>query len=333
MRKICLIGIIALFCVSLTAQERGKKSNHDFDREEVISYQLIEDGRLIVEGEVYESVIAFQKSEKFRYEERRCASQQKMIARGMTGDVRGKSASDCTNSQTVIQAEYYIGGTVTIPVVFHILINTNGDGDIPDSLINSQIDVLNDDFSGAAGGYDTRIRFELAGITRHVNRTWYRDKRESQYKSQTGWDRDTYLNIWTNTAGGYLGYAYLPAGSAGSNVDGVVLHHDYVGYMPPNAGNYNLGRTATHEVGHYLGLQHTFDGGCGTGYTSGDLIADTNAESSAHYGCSPRTTCSSPDPIENFMDYSDDACMYLFTQEQANRAVCSIMNYRPNLTY
>lgn len=332
MKRVIFIGVIVLLCASVTAQDRAKKVAGPFVEEAPV-YQVIEDGRVVVEGQVFDSVQAYHKSEKFRYENRRCASERKMIERGVVGDLRAKAASDCNSSQTVIQSEYYISGTETIPVVFHIIMKSDGTGDIPNSLIQSQIDVLNDDFSGASGGYDTRIRFELAGITRHTNNRWYRDKKESQYKSQTGWDRDTYLNIWTNNAGGYLGYAYLPSGSAGSNVDGVVLHHDYVGYMPPNAGSYNLGRTATHEVGHYLGLYHTFDGGCGTGYTNGDLIADTNAESSAHYGCAPRTTCGSPDPIDNFMDYSDDACMDNFTQEQANRMVCSIMNFRPNLTY
>ena len=331
MKKVFTICVVFLLSLSLLAQAPGQKRIVDREAPE---YMMTKDG-LVVQGELFESVEAFHASDKFRFGGHRCGTAMKMAENGrIDGPIKAKSASDCNNSQTVIQSEYNLSGTVTIPVVFHIITRSNGVGDISNAQIANQIDILNDDFSGASGGYDTGIRFELAGITRTANNRWYRDRQESRYKDQTGWDRNTYLNIWTNTASGYLGYAYLPASSAGSTVDGVVLNHEYVGFMPPNAGSYNLGRTATHEVGHYLGLFHTFDGGCGNAsqpYTTGDLIADTNQESTAHYGCAPRSTCGSVDPIDNFMDYSDDACMDNFTAEQANRMVCSIMNFRPNL--
>jgi hypothetical protein len=326
--------ITLLFSVNLDAQEHQDPVDGKAAQEETSAYRVTQDGKVIVEGETFASPSAYHASDRFRLGGRRCGSLTKMGERGDTTLGMAKAASDCSSSQTVIRDEYKLANTITIPVVFHILMNTNGAGDVSDGLLQSQIDVLNQDFAGLSGGFDTRIRFTMAGITRHTHNKWYNDRQEATYKSQTGWDRAVYLNIWTNLASGYLGYAYIPAGTAGDNLDGVVLHYDYVGYMPPNAGDYNLGRTATHEIGHYLGLDHTFGGGCGDAnapYTTGDLIADTNGESTPHYGCSPRATCGSSDPINSFMDYSDDVCMSNFTEEQANRMVCSLKSYRPGM--
>ena len=236
----------------------------------------------------------------------------------------------------MINSEYYISNTITIPVVFHIITNLDGTGDIDDSLIISQVEILNEDFGALNGtpgapGFDTRVRFELAGITRTANRNWFNDRQENNYKEATGWDRDAYLNIWTNTASGYLGYAYLPDGSAGAVYDGVVLNYSAVGRNAPDGGIYDQGRTATHEVGHYLGLQHTFQGGCQGGYNAGDLIVDTNPESSAQFDCVDPASCGTPDPIRNYMDYTPDLCMNNFTMEQGNRVVCSLVNYRAGL--
>ncbi|MGE3544201.1 MAG: M43 family zinc metalloprotease, partial [Kofleriaceae bacterium] len=152
-------------------------------------------------------------------------------------------------------------------------------------------------------------------------------------KEALAWDPTRYLNIYTNDAAGYLGYATFPEESAGTTDDGVVLVWSTVGRNAPQGGQYNLGRTATHEVGHYLGLLHTFQSGCGdTGapYLTGDLVADTQPESEASYGCTAAaSTCGGGmNPIDNYMDYSDDACMKRFTPEQANRLRCSLFNYR-----
>src|SRR5690606_3128286 len=111
------------------------------------------------------------------------------------------------------------------------------------------------------------------GINRVTNDNYFNDS--GNFQMALHWDTTRYLNIYTNSAGGYLGYATLASESAGDVDDGVVLLYTAVGRNAPEGGGYAQGRTATHGVGHYLGLLHTFDGGCGTAtapYTSGDLI-------------------------------------------------------------
>lgn len=294
------------------------------------AFSVNHDGSVTVDGDRFESMEAYQLSDKFKFEGRRCKAEIMPVGRF------DKSTSDCTKSQTVIQSEYDSGGPYVVPIVFHIITDTNGQGDISNDLIQSQVDILNEDFGAQSGspgsaGYDTGIRFELAGITRTAHRQWFADRRESQYKGQLGWDQDRYLNVYTNEASGYLGYAYFPQDAAGGTLDGVVLNWTAVGRDAPYGGIYDQGRTATHEIGHYFGLYHTFQGGCSNSYTSGDLIVDTNAETTARYECQNYTSCGSPDPINNYMDYTNDTCMDHFTQEQANRVVCGLLNYRPLL--
>ena len=137
-------------------------------------------------------------------------------------------------------------------------------------------------------------------------------------------------------ASGYLGYAYIPNGGGVvcQDFDGCVINWTAFGRNSAGGPPYNQGRTATHEVGHYLGLFHTFDGGCGNNncYNSGDLICDTNKESGPVFGCPGNSnSCSSPDPFHNYMDYSNDTCMWEFTADQANRMRCTLVNWRPDL--
>lgn len=120
----------------------------------------------------------------------------------------------------------------------------------------------------------------------------------------------------------------------GDDADRVVVLHEAFGRGSP-LRPFDLGRTATHEVGHYLGLYHTFDGGCGTISgcdRTGDLICDTNRQSTPTWGCpASATSCGAPAPFDNYMDYSDDRCMERFTPIQARRMRCTLESYRGNL--
>lgn len=223
--------------------------------------------------------------------------------------------------------------TVSIPVYFHMIIRTNGVGAIwSKSQLANQIRVLNDSFSGATGGADTGFRFYLAGITQTMNNTWYTasmgSNAEVQMKTALRQGGPDALNIYLNNmGGGSLGWATFPWNYASQpQMDGIVVLTQSI--PGGNAVPYHLGDTATHEVGHWLGLYHTFQGGC-TG--SGDQVADTPAESSPAFGCPVgRDTCASLglDPIDNFMDYTDDSCMHRFTPGQAARAMNAWNTYR-----
>lgn len=264
------------------------------------------------------------------------------------------STADCSSTSTNPSSEYSPTTSYKIPVVVHILMHPNGSGAISNALVHSQIDVLNEDFQAIAGspgapGTDTAIEFFLAtedpsgnpttGITRHTKTQWYNDS--GNYANKVGWDTHRYLNIYTNSAGGYLGYAYLPSGGGvvGSSYDGVRIYWGAFGKDAPIGHPYNLGRTTTHEVGHYLGLYHTFQGGCASGsnpacHGNGDLICDTNPEQSYMYsGSCSRSTCGSSDPVSNYMDYSDDLCMNEFTNNQTSRMRCTLANFRTSLPH
>jgi hypothetical protein len=224
-------------------------------------------------------------------------------------------------------------GTVTIKVYFHVIRKgtTAALGNIPESMIDAQLAVLNKAYAGTApggAGAPTPFKFvKAAATTRTTNTTWYTagpgTSAELQMKSslRKGTSRD--LNFYTNSpGGGLLGWATFPwdfdTEANGPKLDGVVcLNQSLPG---GTASPYNIGDTGTHEVGHWLGLFHTFQNGCAV---TGDRISDTPAESSPAFGCPVgRNTCGAAgnDPIRNFMDYTDDACMFQFTPKQANRA-------------
>jgi hypothetical protein len=242
--------------------------------------------------------------------------------------------------------------TITIPVVVHVVWNT-AEQNISDAQIQSQIDVLNEDyrrrnadarqtpsqFAGVAT--DVNIEFKLAcvdpngnpttGIVRaNTGTTGFRvsylpgdipDETTIGVKFVNGaaaWPSGTYLNIWTcNFVDTTLGYGRFP-GTAAANVDGVVLKYNATGRVGTLIPTYNKGRTATHEVGHWLNVFHVF----GTGNCTDDMCADTPVQQTANYGCVafPHRTCSNNgDMSMNYMDYSDDGCMNLFTNNQKDR--------------
>lgn len=309
------------------------------------------DGSVRVGDELFATREAYHRSELFRASGARCGSRtpeppQNILLAG---------ANDCGLNSTTINATYNDDRTLVIPVVFHVIKKTDGTtGNISEALIRSQVDILNEDFNALAStpgamGTNAKLQFVLAkldpmgnpttGIEYVTNNTYFSDpgsSRQNAMKRALKWDPTRYFNIYTNNAGGggILGYATFPAEEAGGPEDGVVLNWVYVGRNAPGGAPYNMGRTATHEVGHYLGLYHTFQSGCGSSgspYTTGDLISDTAREAQPNYGCSAVASgCSGGgmSPIENYMDYSEDACMTKFTVEQVNRIRCSMINYR-----
>ncbi len=328
--------------------ESSDEEVESFDPEGLPDVEIHRDGTVEVGSRRFSSVEEFHQSEEFQVEGRRCGTVHNFSAATMQ-----LSGGDCSFNFTSIKPEYNPDTLVEIPVVFHIIQRTNGTGHIPEHLIHSQMEILNEDFNALQGtpggpGNDARIRFVLAnedpqgnpttGIYYHTNNQWFSDPGSgvTPMKANLNWDPDRYLNIYTNNAAGALGYATFPQLSAGNADDGVVLAWNTVGRNAPQGGMFNQGRTATHEVGHYLGLFHTFEGGCGSSnnpYGTGDRIADTVAHTGPDHQCQQRPSpCGGGNtPIRNYMNYSPDTCMHEFTPEQINRMRCSLIHFRPDL--
>lgn len=272
------------------------------------------------------------------------------------------------NIKAIIAAEYQIQNVIknaqqkllthdpdlkTIPVVVHV-IHDGGTNSISEAQIQSQIDILNEDFRKVAGtngdglGVDTKIEFCLAkkdpngkctnGIAR-INSplTNHQTYQRSTLKQLSYWDNTRYLNMYVvkniNNGSGTLGYSSYPGGPP--DEDGIVVRHDYFGSVGTAASS--LGRTTTHEIGHWLGLYHTFNGGCGTDTcTDGDYVCDTPPASSPNFGCPAINSCSNdlpniPDQIQNYLDYSDDNCKNMFTNGQKQRMQATLVSLRNDI--
>lgn len=230
-----------------------------------------------------------------------------------------------------------VNGIITIPVVVHVVYNTSSEN-ISTSQINSQLTVLTEDFrrlnSDANNNWpqadDSEIEFCLAtvdpngnatsGITRtSTSVTSFGTNDNVKFNSSGGkdaWPAADYLNIWVcDLSGGLLGYAQFPGGPP--STDGVVCDYQYFGTNGTATPPFNLGRTATHEVGHWLNLRHIWgDGNC----NFDDFVSDTPDSDAPNYGCATgHVSCGSTDMVENYMDYSDDVCMNLYTSGQKTR--------------
>ena len=265
--------------------------------------------------------------DRLMHEKPKMAQRMALIEKQTETYVRQVQANPAQRSQLV----------VTIPVVFHILYNTAAEN-ISEAQVLSQLEILNEDFrrlnadqdnvwSQAA---DTQIEFCLAsqdpngnptdGILRvPTNLTSFGTNDAMKFTSQGGsdaWPASDYMNFWVCDLGSsLLGYAQFPGGPA--STDGIVCNYTATGSTGTASAPFDLGRTATHEVGHYLNLRHIWgDGGCG----ASDFVDDTPDSDGPNYGCAlGSAACGTTDMVQNYMDYSDDACMNLFTQGQSDR--------------
>ncbi|MES2622301.1 MAG: M43 family zinc metalloprotease, partial [Bacteroidota bacterium] len=249
---------------------------------------------------------------------------------------------------------------ITIPVIVHVIHNGDvvGSGEnISAAQVNSEFDVLNEDFRKALGtlgyntnavGADCEIEFCPAVVDPNGNilsepgidrqnegqATWDQSSIDATLKPATIWNPDRYCNIWTVNFGtsSILGYAQFPSSSGlqglnggSANTDGVVVRYNAFGRTGTVTAPYNKGRTTTHELGHWLGLRHIWgDQNCGN-----DYCGDTPTSEEANYGCpTGQNTCPDAgiDMIENYMDYTNDACMNIFTLNQKDRMMTVMAN-------
>ncbi|SNB02694.1 putative M43 cytophagalysin family metalloprotease [Flavobacterium psychrophilum] len=275
-------------------------------------------------------------------ENRGCASEQ-MLALDLQKDpaLAARMANIETQTKNVLSTSRIVNGVIEIPMVFNVLYNTAADNTSL-AQIQSQVDTLNKDFNATNSDYNTAnnpyssvranigIRFVLDRVIRKQSpkTIWYSEDGYMKIAAQGGMaptSPTTKLNVWvvnnlaSRTSGQLLGYAQFPGGS--SATDGYVCGNYCLGTIGTAAAPYNLGRTATHEIGHWMNLRHIW--GDGNGCAS-DLVSDTPLHDSPNFGVPAvghRSTCTGT-PLEmymNYMDYTDDRGMYMFSLGQKSR--------------
>ncbi|WP_051468503.1 zinc metalloprotease [Actinomadura oligospora] len=224
-------------------------------------------------------------------------------------------------------------GPLEVPVRVHVL--TDGSqGALTDEEVKGQVSALNDAYGGKIGGVDTTVVFKLKGIDRTNHANWFSDPQrlEQRFKRALRHGGPGTLNLYTAAVGSdVLGFSTFPQAYRKKPVlDGVVI--DYRAIPGGRFQHYDRGYTAVHEIGHWLGLYHTFENGC---RPPGDSVDDTPYEASAAEACPVRKdTCPQPgdDPVHNFMDYAWDDCMSEFTAGQGQRVRAVWAAYREGRT-
>jgi hypothetical protein len=251
-------------------------------------------------------------------------------------------------TQKVRLTRRLVNGKIEIPVIVNVLYRTAAEN-ISDAQIQSQIDVLNDDFNATNSDFNSvpalfsgvatnvGISFVLEGINRKATTKTSWGTRDVMKQTKRGGldptSPTTKLNIWACTiGGGILGYAQFPGGS--SATDGIVIDSNYFGLSSAASYPYNLGRTASHEVGHWMNLRHIWgDATCGS-----DLVSDTPSHNTANYGVPayPHYSTCTGTPVEmtmNYMDYTDDRGMYMFTDGQKARVDALFVSGGPRAAF
>ncbi|MEW5675310.1 zinc metalloprotease [Flavobacterium enshiense] len=251
-------------------------------------------------------------------------------------------------TERAIREGRLVNGKIVIPVVVNVLYKTSAEN-ISDAQIQSQIDVLNKDFNALNSDFNqvpaafsgvkanVGISFELAQVIRKSTTKTSWGTRDAMKKTKQGGinptSPTTHLNLWVCTiGGGILGYAQFPGGS--SSTDGVVIDSKYLGTTGTATYPFNLGRTATHEVGHWMNLRHIWgDTTCGN-----DQVTDTPLHNTANYGAPayPHYSTCTGTPIEmtmNYMDYTDDRAMYMFSEGQKTRMLAVFASGGPRNSF
>lgn len=281
--------------------------------------------------------------------QRKCATQEVLEAQlkaDPTLAIRMNEIEAFT--QKALLTKRLVNGKIEIPVVVNVLYKTAAEN-ISDAQIQSQIDVLNNDFNALNSDYNSvpDIFYEVKA---NIGITFVLDQVIRKSTNKTSWGTNdamkrankgglapispkTKLNLWVCTiGGGILGYAQFPGGS--SATDGVVIDSRYFGLSGSANAPYNLGRTATHEVGHWLNLRHIWgDATCGS-----DLVADTPTHNAPNYGVPvyPHLSTCTGKPVEmtmNYMDYTDDNAMYMFSNGQKSRISAVFVSGGPRAAF